>query len=82
MHVIVDGIVYARQRFGGINTYFNEMLPRLARQPDTRVDVLIPSQHEGGLPGPPVRRLARDFIPTRTGLTRGWTGAWSRWWRR
>jgi len=68
MHVIVDGIVYARQRFGGINTYFNEMLPRLARQPDTRVDVLIPSQHEGELPGPPVRRLARDFIPTRTGL--------------
>ena len=47
MHVIVDGIVYARQRFGGINTYFNEVLPRLARYPDTRVDLLTPRRHEG-----------------------------------
>src|SRR5690349_25099185 len=69
MHVIVDGIVYARQRFGGINTYFNEVLPRLARYPDTRVDLLAPRQHEGEVPGPPVRRLPRDFIPTRTGLS-------------
>src|SRR6185437_7161346 len=45
MHVIVDGIVYGRQRFGGINTYFNEVLPRLARQPDTRVDLLMPRRH-------------------------------------
>jgi glycosyltransferase involved in cell wall biosynthesis len=69
MHVIVDGIIYARQRFGGINTYFNEVLPRLARHPDTRVDVLMPRQHEGEVPGPPVRRLPRDFVPTRTGLS-------------
>jgi glycosyltransferase involved in cell wall biosynthesis len=69
MQVIVDGIVYGRQRFGGINTYFNEVLPRLARRPDTRVDLLMPRRYEGEVPGPPVRRLARDFIPTRTGLS-------------
>jgi glycosyltransferase involved in cell wall biosynthesis len=69
MHVIVDGIVYGRQRFGGINTYFNEVLPRLARQPDTRVDLLMPRRHEGEIPGPPVRRLTRDFVPTRTALS-------------
>ncbi len=69
MHVIVDGIVYARQRFGGINTYFNEVLPRLARHPDTQVHLLMPRQHKGEVPGPPVRRISRDFVPTRTGLS-------------
>jgi glycosyltransferase involved in cell wall biosynthesis len=69
MHLIVDGIVYGRQRFGGINTYFNEVLPRLARHPDTRVDLLMPRRREGEAPGPPVRWLPRDFVPARTGLS-------------
>jgi glycosyltransferase involved in cell wall biosynthesis len=69
MHVIVDGIIYARQRYGGINTYFNQVLPRIARQDHTRVDLLLPHQRQGSAPGPPVRLLARDFIPPRTGLS-------------
>jgi glycosyltransferase involved in cell wall biosynthesis len=69
MQVIVDGIVYGRQRFGGINTYFNEVLPRLARRPDTRVDLLMPRHHEGAVPGPPVRQVPRDFVPSRTDLS-------------
>lgn len=69
MHVIVDGIVYGRQRHGGINTYFNEVLPRLARQPDTHVDLLVPSHLDAQAPGPPVRQVCRDFIPPRTNVS-------------
>jgi len=69
MHVIVDGTVYGRQRYGGINTYFNEVLPRIARQADTRVDLLLPTQRRGTPPGAPVHWLSRDFIPPRTGLS-------------
>lgn len=70
MHVIVDGLIYARQRHGGINTYFNQVLPRIARQDHTRVDLFVPRQRQGATPAPPVRLLARDFIPPRTGLSR------------
>lgn len=69
MHVIVDGLIYARQRYGGINTYFNQVLPRIARYTDTRVDLLLPRECRGALPDPPVRRLQRDVIPQRTGLS-------------
>lgn len=69
MHVIVDGAVYGRQRYGGINTYFNEVLPRIARQADTRVDLLLPTERRGTPPGAPVRWLSRDFIPPRSGLS-------------
>jgi hypothetical protein len=69
MHVIVDGTVYGRQRYGGINTYFNEVLPRIARQADTWVDLLLPTERKGTPPGPPVHWLSRDFIPPRTGLS-------------
>ena len=69
MHVIVDGIVYGRQRYGGINTYFNEVLPRIARQADTLVDLLLPTERRGIPPGAPVRCLSRDFIPPRSGLS-------------
>lgn len=69
MHVVVDGIIYARQRYGGINTYFNQVLPRIARHGQTRVDLLLPHERRGTPPGPPVRLLARDFIPRKTGLS-------------
>ena len=69
MRVIVDGVVYGRQRYGGINTYFNQILPRIARRGDTRVDVLLPSERKGTPPGAPVQWLSRDFIPPRTGLS-------------
>jgi glycosyltransferase involved in cell wall biosynthesis len=69
MHVIVDGIIYARQRYGGINTYFNQVLPRIARRPHTSVDLLLPHERRGTPPGPPVRLVARDFIPVRSGIS-------------
>ncbi len=69
MRVVVDGIIYGRQRFGGINTYFNEVLPRIARYDDTHVRLLLPQQHLGDYPGPPVRTIARDILPSRTGLS-------------
>lgn len=69
MRVIVDGIVYGRQTHGGINTYFNQVLPRIASRPETIVEVLLPAVCKGGAPGEPVRRLARDLLPTRTGLS-------------
>jgi glycosyltransferase involved in cell wall biosynthesis len=69
MYVMVDGIVYGRQRHGGINTYLNQVLPRIARFPHTHVDLLVPRQCMGVPPGPPVHHLPRDFIPPRTGLS-------------
>jgi glycosyltransferase involved in cell wall biosynthesis len=69
MHVIVDGAVYGRQRFGGINTYFSEVLPRIARQADTQVDLLLPTERRGTPPGAPVHWVSRDFIPPRSGLS-------------
>jgi glycosyltransferase involved in cell wall biosynthesis len=69
MYVMVDGIVYGHQRYGGINTYLNQVLPRVARYPHTHVDLLVPARCMGVPPGPPVRHLPRDFLPTRTGLS-------------
>lgn len=69
MRVIVDGVIYGRQRYGGINTYFNQVLPRLATRPGTVVNVFLPSMRRGSPPQPPVRCHSRDLIPTRTGLS-------------
>ncbi len=69
MHVIVDGTVYCRQRHGGINTHLNQILPRIAREADTRVDLLLPTERRGTPPGEPARWLSRDFIPPRSGLS-------------
>ena len=69
MQLLVDGIIYGIQRFGGINTYFNEVLPRIARYDDTRVRLLLPRQCLGAYPGPPVLRIGRDILPPRTGLS-------------
>lgn len=69
IHVIVDGVVYGLQRHGGINTYFNQILPRLAARDDATVDLFVPRAPAGRLPGGCVRRLPRDFLPSRTGLS-------------
>jgi glycosyltransferase involved in cell wall biosynthesis len=69
MHIIVDGVIYGRQKYGGINTYFNYILPRLALREDTSVHLLLPRTCIGTAPGPPVRHVRRDLIPTRTGLS-------------
>src|SRR5262245_22486038 len=69
MNLIVDGVVYGFQTHGGINTLFNQVLPRIAARPDTRVHLLVPKRRAGQLPGPEVRRLDRDFLPLRTGLS-------------
>jgi hypothetical protein len=42
LRILIDGAVYGVQRHGGINTYFNEVVARLARRPDTAVEVLLP----------------------------------------
>lgn len=69
MRIIVDGIVYGRQTYGGINTYFNQVLPRIASRPGTTVDILLPPVCKGAPPDAPVRRLRRNILPTRTGLS-------------
>ena len=69
MNVIVDGIVYGFQKYGGINTYFNALLPRIAAWPDTTVSVLVPRAAKGIPPRPPVRCVPREVIPYATGLS-------------
>jgi glycosyltransferase involved in cell wall biosynthesis len=61
--ILVDGVVYGFQRFGGINTYFNEVMARLAKRPDTRVEVLVPRVCSGRLPSWPVLKLRRELFP-------------------
>lgn len=65
MRVIVDGIVYGFQQHGGINTYFNEVLPRIARKYGVLVDVLVPRNSRGQPPIPPIRIVSRNIIPAR-----------------
>ena len=69
MQVVVDGIVYGFQRYGGINTYFDELLPRIARRHCVTVEMFLPRGVMGWTPSPPVRILRRDWLPTRTGLS-------------
>ncbi len=69
MHLIVDGIVYGLQRHGGINTFYNEVLPRLAEHHSVDVNLLLPRVCLGITPFPPVRVLRRDFIPNDTGIS-------------
>jgi len=69
MRLLVDGIVYGRQTYGGINTYFNQVLPRIAGRPNTTVDLLLPSEVRGRTPGPPVRPRPRNVVPHRTGVS-------------
>jgi glycosyltransferase involved in cell wall biosynthesis len=70
VNVIIDGIVYGFQKYGGINTYFNEVLPRIAARPGTSVRVLLPRAAKGTPPPPPVRVVPRELIPYRTRLSR------------
>jgi glycosyltransferase involved in cell wall biosynthesis len=69
MRLIVDGIVYGRQTHGGINTYYNEILPRLANRYGIGVNLLLPRVCLGTTPPLPVRALPRDFIPNETGIS-------------
>src|SRR5262249_2796373 len=65
--VFVDGLVYMYQKFGGINTYFNEVLPRVAEREHTAVSLFLPRLHVGETPRRPVRLLHRDVLPYRPG---------------
>jgi len=71
IQITVDGFVWGFQKYGGINTYFNQVLPRVAAFPDTQVDVFVPRGAVGVLPAPPCRILWRDFRASRS---RGWPG--------
>jgi hypothetical protein len=55
MHVIVDGVVYARRLHRGINTYFKQALPRIA--------LPLARAPQGHPRGSPVRLLPGDAIP-------------------
>jgi glycosyltransferase involved in cell wall biosynthesis len=68
---MVDGVVYGFQQFGGINTYFNEVMSRLAKRPDTTVEIFLPHRCSGKVPPPPVLKLRRDLFPEQ-GLGISW----------
>jgi glycosyltransferase involved in cell wall biosynthesis len=66
--VVVDGVVYGRQRFGGINAIYNEILPRMAQQPGVNVELLVPRRCRAEhLPGGAVRHRRREFVGRQTG---------------
>lgn len=69
MNIIIDGVVYGFQKFGGINTYFNQVLPRIAQSQKAGVEILLPRGYPGKVPDPPVRNTILPHIPRRTGLS-------------
>jgi glycosyltransferase involved in cell wall biosynthesis len=73
LRVVVDGVVYGFQKYGGINTLFGEVLRRLANRADTLIHFLVPAQVAGRLPRGRISRLRRHFFP---GLTLDCTRYW------
>jgi glycosyltransferase involved in cell wall biosynthesis len=67
--LVVDGIVYGQQHFGGINTLFGNVLPALAHRHGVEVVVLAPRDSVGERPSAPVAVSRRDWLPTRPGLS-------------
>lgn len=60
---VIDGVVYGFQRYGGINTLFNEVLPRVAAR-YAPVTIFLPRHPAGPTPrGRRVRRLPRELLP-------------------
>jgi glycosyltransferase involved in cell wall biosynthesis len=74
-NLFVDGKVYGFQSHGGINTYFNKLLVRLARMEGVSVDLLLPRRCVGAPPGLPVRRATRDYLPVFSDRTFAWFSA-------
>lgn len=67
LRVVVDGAVYGRQPYGGVNTYFNEIMSRLAKRPDTTLELWVPRPCIGRPPRDGVRWVPRSGVPERTG---------------
>lgn len=68
--LVIDGIVYGFQPYGGINTYFNEVASHLSRRNDVSVEFWVPRGCKGRpSEAPGIRRLARELLPTRTGVS-------------
>jgi glycosyltransferase involved in cell wall biosynthesis len=63
LRVVVDGVVYGFQKYGGINTLFGEVLRRLANRADTVIDLLVPPRVAGRLPRGRIGRLRRHLVP-------------------
>lgn len=42
MKIVIDGTVYSSAPSGGVYRYFNELIPRLANLPDTKVQIFSP----------------------------------------
>jgi glycosyltransferase involved in cell wall biosynthesis len=64
LHLLVDGKVYGFQKHGGINTYFNEVLSRLARRSDVTVELMCPQPCVGNPPNGPVNRARLNWLPS------------------
>ena len=69
MRVVVDGTVYGFNRYGGINEYFNEVLPRLVQQHQVQVDLLVRRKCVGELPRGGVRVRFGECAAQKTGLS-------------
>ena len=42
MNIIIDGTIYSSAPSGGAFRYFNELIPRLSRFPNTEVNIFNP----------------------------------------
>jgi len=69
LHVMVDGLVYGFQKFGGINSYFNSIIPHLARTPGVEVSLLTPRNMVGEAPRWGAARIRRSSLCCKSGLS-------------
>ena len=66
--IFIDGVVYGFQTYGGINTFFNEVLSRLSQRPEVSIAIQLPGACAGQLPEMPAR-IWQPPLPKETGLS-------------
>lgn len=70
MKIIIDGFIYTFAPSGGGYRYFNELISRLSKFPDTEVNIFTPKDPIG-LPTDSEIKIAKDNFPTGKWLPEG-----------
>ncbi len=75
VQLVVDGVVYGLQRYGGVNAMFSAVLPRLASTHNVPIKLLLPRRVLADVPNGPIAHCRRELLPEKT----GWSWTLDRW---
>lgn len=70
MKIIIDGSMYSSAPSGGVYRYFNELIPRLSRFPETEIKIFA-QKAPSGIPTGENIKVAKDPLPTGNWLPEG-----------